>query len=39
MFKVLVLSILCFSIVNGNLRDDIQNKANDALNQGGKLKV
>ena len=39
MFKIIILSIVCFAIVNGNIQDDIKDKAADALNQGEKLKV
>lgn len=39
MFKLLVFTIVCFAIVNGNLKDDIQDKAADALKQGEKVKV
>jgi hypothetical protein len=39
MFKVIILAIVCFAIVNGNIKDDIKDKATDALNQGEKLKV
>ncbi len=39
MFKIIILSIVCFAIVNGNIKDDIKDKATDALNQGEKLKV
>jgi hypothetical protein len=39
MFKIIVLAILCFAIVKGNLQNDIKDRANEALNQGEKLKV
>jgi hypothetical protein len=39
MFKIIILAIVCFAITNGNLKDDIKNRASDALNQGEKLKV
>jgi hypothetical protein len=39
MYKIIVLAIVCFAIVNGNLQDDIKDKATDALNQGEALKV
>jgi hypothetical protein len=39
MFKIIILAIVCFAIANGNLKDDIKNRASDALNQGEKLKV
>ncbi len=39
MFKIIVLAIVCFAIVNGNLKEDIADKASEALNQGEKLKV
>jgi hypothetical protein len=39
MFKIIVLAILCFAIVNGNLQNDIKDRASEALNQGEKLKV
>ncbi len=39
MFKVIILAITCFAIVNGNLKDDIKDKASEALHQGEKVKV
>lgn len=39
MYKIIVLTIVCFTIVNANLQDDIQNKASEALKQGEALKV
>ncbi len=39
MFKIIILAILCAAIVNGNLQNDIKDKASEALNQGEKLKV
>jgi hypothetical protein len=39
MYKIIVLTIVCFTIVNGNLQDDIQNKASETLKQGEELKV
>ncbi len=33
------MAILCFAIVNGNLQNDIKDRASEALNQGEKLKV
>jgi hypothetical protein len=39
MFKVIVFTVVCFALVSGNLQNDLKNKANEALNQGEKLKV
>ena len=39
MLKLIVLTLVCLAIVNGNLQDDIKNKASEAVNQGEKLKV
>jgi hypothetical protein len=39
MQKVIVLAIICFVIVNANVKDDLKEKATEALNQGGKIKV
>jgi hypothetical protein len=39
MFKIIILAIVCCAIVNGNLKDNIQDTATEALNQGEKLKV
>lgn len=39
MNKLIILSIVCFTIANGNLKDDIKDKAASAVNQGEKLKV
>jgi hypothetical protein len=39
MNKVIILAIICFAIVNGNLKDDLKDKVTEALNQGGKVKV
>jgi hypothetical protein len=39
MFKVIILAIVCFAIVNGNIKDDIKDKASEALHQGEKVKV
>jgi hypothetical protein len=39
MFKIIILAIVCFAIVNGNLQNDIKDKASEALKQGQKLKV
>lgn len=39
MMKIIIFAIVCFAIVNGNLQNDIKDKASEALNQGEKLKV
>ena len=39
MFKVIIFAVLCFAIVNGNMKDDLKDKANEALHQGEKVKV
>jgi hypothetical protein len=39
MFKIIVLTIVCFAIVNGNFQDDVQAKASEALKQAEKLGV
>lgn len=39
MLKTIVLALVCFAIVHGNLQNDIKDKASEALNQGEKLKV
>lgn len=39
MFKLIIFTIVCFAIVHANVKDDIKNKASEALNQGEKLKV
>jgi hypothetical protein len=39
MNKVIILVIVCFAIVNGNVKDDLKDKATEALHQGEKVKV
>lgn len=39
MYKILIFTIVCFAIVNGNIKDDLQQKATEALHQGEKVKV
>lgn len=39
MYKVIILAVVCFAIVNGNIKDDLQQKASEALHQGEKVKV
>lgn len=39
MFKILVLTIVCFAIVKSNLQDNIQETAAEALKQGEEVKV
>lgn len=39
MLKILLVTIVCVSLVRANVKDDLQDKAKEALNQGEKLKV
>ena len=39
MKQFLILAIVCIAIVNGNVKDDLKDKANEALHQGEKVKV
>jgi hypothetical protein len=39
MFKVVILAIVCFAIVNGHIKDDLKEKASEALHSGEKVKV
>ena len=39
MLKLLLLTIVCVALVRANVKDDLQDKAKEALNQGEKLKV
>ena len=39
MFKVIIFAVVCFAIVNGNVKDDLKEKATEALHQGEKVKV
>ncbi len=39
MFKVVLLAIVCCAMVYGNIKDDIRDKASEALHQGEKVKV
>jgi hypothetical protein len=39
MNRVIILAIICIVIVNGTVKDDLRDKATEALNQGGKVKV
>jgi hypothetical protein len=39
MNRVIILAIICIAIVNGTVKDDLRDKATEALNQGGKVKV
>ncbi|CAF0881350.1 unnamed protein product [Rotaria sp. Silwood1] len=38
MFKLLIIAVICFTIVNGNAKDDLKDKIADTLSQGGKVK-
>jgi len=38
MFKVFIFAIICFTIVNGNVKDDLKEKVSEALHQGEKVK-
>ncbi|CAF4624115.1 unnamed protein product [Rotaria sp. Silwood1] len=38
MFKLLIIAVVCFTIVNGNAKDDLKDKIADTLSQGGKVK-
>jgi hypothetical protein len=39
MFKVIIFAVVCFAIVNGNVKDDLKEKVTEALHQGEKVKV
>ncbi|CAF3995221.1 unnamed protein product [Rotaria sordida] len=38
MFKLFIIAVVCFTIVNGNVKDDLKDKITDTLGQGGKVK-
>lgn len=39
MTKYLILILVCIALVNGSVKDDLKDKATEALNQGEKVKV
>ena len=39
MFKGILLAIVCIAMVHGNMKDDLRDRAADALNEGDKVKV
>jgi hypothetical protein len=39
MYKVIILAIVCLAFVNGNLKDDLKDKINEALHEGENVKV
>ena len=39
MFKGILLAVLCIAMVHGNMKDDLRDRAADALNEGEKVKV
>lgn len=39
MFKAILLAVFCCAIASANMKDDIRDKATEALHQGEKVKV